>query len=138
MACGVCAGLRHIVERGEFWTLALNLNQNLPGRTLLVLNRHREHVSGLTAEGWTGLHPCIARTTAALDDLFGPDQYNFAFLMNLDSHVHLHVVPRYASPRTWRGETYTDQHYGSLFGTEQRPALEEDLTALADTLRKRL
>ena len=84
---------------------------------MLVLNRHRERVSGLTASEWAGLHPYIARTTAALDSLFAPDQSNFAFVMNLDSRVHLHVVPRYASAREWRGETYTDRHYGSLFGT---------------------
>jgi diadenosine tetraphosphate (Ap4A) HIT family hydrolase len=58
--------------------------------------------------------------------------------MNLDVHVHLHVVPRYASPREWRGETYVDTHFGSLFGTEQRLVPEETLNALADAVRERL
>ncbi|MDP9479003.1 MAG: HIT family protein [Actinomycetota bacterium] len=134
----MCEGLRHVVERGELWTLALNLNQNLPGRCVLVLNRHCERVSELTAEEWAGLHSYIARVTAALKDLFAPDQYNFAFLMNLDAHVHLHVVPRYASRREWRGETYADPHWGSLFGTEERLATEETLKALADAVKGRL
>ncbi len=85
---------------------------------MLVFNHHRERVSELTTEEWAGLHPYLARTTAALDSLFAPDQYNLAFLMNLDAHVHLHVVPRYASPRKWRGQTYTNPHFGSLFDAE--------------------
>jgi diadenosine tetraphosphate (Ap4A) HIT family hydrolase len=105
---------------------------------VLVLNGHCKQVSGLTAGEWADLHPCIARTTVALDNLFAPDQYNFAFLMNLDPHVHLHVVPRYASSRTWHGETYADAHYGSLFSKEERLAPEDTMTALAEALRERL
>ncbi|MGH3145770.1 MAG: hypothetical protein ACRDTR_08210, partial [Rubrobacter sp.] len=67
--------------------------------------------------------------------LFVPDQYNFAFLMNLNAHVHLHVIPRYATSREWRGETYDDPHYGSLFGTEQRLPPEETLSALAGAVK---
>jgi diadenosine tetraphosphate (Ap4A) HIT family hydrolase len=89
LGCGLCEWLRHVVERGEFWTLALNLNQNLPGRCVLVLNRHCEHVSELAAEEWSSLHPYIERVTTALDDLFAPDLYNFAFLMNYDAHVQI-------------------------------------------------
>ncbi len=136
--CNPCKGLRQVVERGEFWTLALNRNQNLPGKSVLVLNRHGERVSDLTAEEWASLHPYATRVTSALDGLFSPDLYNFAFLINQDKHVHLHIVPRYASPRRWRGGTYTDPHYGSLFGTEGRPASGEDLDELAEALRSRL
>ena len=138
MDCRLCDGLRHVVERGESWTLALNLNQNLPGRCVLVLNRHCERVPDLTAKEWAELHPSIARVTAALDGLFAPDGHNLAFLMNLDAHVHLHVVPRYASTREWRGETYEDPHYGSLFGTERRLAQEEAMNALASAIKGRL
>ena len=116
--CNLCNHLHHAVGHGELWTLALNLNQNLPGRSVLVLNRHCERVPEITAEEWTSLGPQIARATAALDGLFAPDLYNFAFLMNFDAHVHLYLVPRYASPREWRGETYEDPHYGELFGEE--------------------
>ena len=136
--CNLCERLRHVVERGELWTLALNRNQDLPGKCILVLNRHCERVSDLTVQEWASLHPYTERTASALDDLFAPDLYNFAFLMNFDAHVHLHVVPRYASPVEWRDETYTDEHYGSLFGKEQRLASEEALNELAETLKEKL
>ena len=136
--CNLCENLRHVVERGELWTLALNRNQDLPGKSILVLNRHCERVSDVATEEWASLHPYAKRVTSALDTLFAPDLYNLAFLLNFDAHVHLHVVPRYASPVEWRGETYTDEHYGSLFGKEQLPASEEALEELAEGLRGRL
>ncbi len=136
--CDLCQRLRNVVERGGFWTLAINRNQNLLGKSVLVLNRHCERLSDLTAEEWADLHPYLARVSAALDGLFAPDLYNFAFLMNLDAHVHLHVIPRYASQREWRGETYVDPHYGSLFGSEERLATEETLDVLVDAVKGRL
>jgi diadenosine tetraphosphate (Ap4A) HIT family hydrolase len=136
--CALCDGLEHVVERGALWTLALNRNQNLLGKSMLVLNRHVESVAGLTPEEWGDLHRRTVRATGALDTLFAPDLYNLAFLMNQDAHVHLHVVPRYAAPREWGGETYDDPHYGGLFGTEQRPAPEPTLRLLAEELRRAL
>ena len=127
-----------MVERGALWTLAINRNQNLPGKSVLVLDRHCERVSDLTPEEWADLYPYVARVTAALDDLFAPDAYNFAFLMNLDAHVHLHIVPRYATRREWRGETYVDPHYGSLFGPEERLVTDETLDVLVDAVKDRL
>lgn len=60
MVCGLCDGPRYVVERSELWTLALNRNQNLLGKSILALNRHCEHVCGLTAEEWACLHPYVA------------------------------------------------------------------------------
>ncbi len=136
--CALCHDLNYLVERGPHWTLALNLNQSLPGKCVLVLNRHAEDVRELAVEEWSDLHVQIARTTAALDALFDPDLYNYAFLMNQDAHVHLHVVPRYSSPRQWGGERFVDPHFGGLFGTEQRQLSWEALEDLRDAIRERL
>lgn len=134
----LCERLRHVVERSELWTLALNRNQDLPGEEMLVLNRHCERGPDQTSQEWAFLHPLAKRVTSALGDLFAPDLYNLAFLMNFDAHVHLHVGPRYAYPIEWRGETFREEHYGSLFGNEHRPASEAELDALAEALRNRL
>ena len=105
---------------------------------MLVLTRHSESISDLTAEEWAALRTHMGRLTEALDRIFHPDLYNFAFLMNLDTHVHLHVIPRYASPHEWRGEKYEDPHFGSLFGGEQRPASVAALEELTRALSGRL
>jgi diadenosine tetraphosphate (Ap4A) HIT family hydrolase len=84
-----------VIVAGPLWTVAVNRNQNLIGKTMLVANRRVESVTALYQDEWLDLHRQISRVTIALDQLFRPDQYNHAFLMNVDAQVHLHVVPRY-------------------------------------------
>ncbi len=127
-----------LILAGPLWTLAVNRNQNLIGKTMLVANRRVEAVTALHRDEWLDLHRQISRVTTALDHLFQPEQYNHAFLMNADAQVHLHVVPRYRAERTWHGHTFTDPHYGELCGNEQRLLPAADLTALAAAIRARL
>jgi diadenosine tetraphosphate (Ap4A) HIT family hydrolase len=127
-----------IVSVGGLWTAAVNRNQNLLGKTMLVCRRPVVTVAALSADEWQDLHRQIGRLTGALDALFRPDQYNHAFLMNVDAQVHLHVVPRYRQARVWQGRTFTDPHFGTLFGTEQEPLDEAQLVILAAEIRDRL
>lgn len=100
-----------ILRNGERWTAALNRNQNLLGKVMLVVNRPVERVTELTADEWADIHSEIRRVTAALITAFQPDHFNYAFLQNQDRQVHLHVIPRYAGPRTFAGLTFTDPDY---------------------------
>lgn len=84
------------------------------------------------------LHRQIQRTTTAVDSLFSPDQYNYSFLMNEDPKVHLHVVPRYRTPRSWEGVTVEDSAYGSLHATNTVELSATSLARLADAIRARL
>lgn len=127
-----------VVRTGPLWTVAVNRNQNLLGKTMLVATRDVTAVPDLTPAEWTALHAEISTLTAALTELFEPDQFNHAFLMNQDAQVHLHVVPRYTSGRTWRGHTFTDPHWGELYGKEQQPLPPDDLAALAAEIRETL
>jgi diadenosine tetraphosphate (Ap4A) HIT family hydrolase len=105
---------------------------------MLVANRRLDSVTALSQDEWLDLHRQISRVTVALDQLFRPDQYNHAFLMNVDAQVHLHVVPRYREARTWNGQTFTDPNFGRLFGTEQRLLPAAGLAALAASIRAHL
>jgi diadenosine tetraphosphate (Ap4A) HIT family hydrolase len=55
----------------------------------------------------------VQRTTERLQRAFAPDHFNYAFLQNLDKnrHVHLHVIPRYATARTMAGVRFEDPDY---------------------------
>lgn len=81
-----------VIDETPSWTLAVNRNQNLLGKVMLVARRSIESVLDLDAEEWLDLRHEMRRACAALDALFEPDQYNHAFLMNLDAEVHLHVA----------------------------------------------
>jgi diadenosine tetraphosphate (Ap4A) HIT family hydrolase len=87
---------------------------------------------------WSLLRLELRRLVPALDRLFQPDQLNFAFLMNQDAQVHLHVVPRYASPRQWHDREFADAHWGSAFGDEQRALDRGQLKMMAEEIRAQL
>src|SRR5918992_879759 len=108
-ACALCSqSLEPILAEGEHWRLVLNRNQDLLGKCFLALRRHCEAVTDLTSQEWTELHAQLRVTTEALRQTFCPDHFNYAFLQNQDCHVHLHVIPRYATPRVLTGETFPD------------------------------
>lgn len=127
-----------VIEERPIWTLAVNRNQDLLAKTMLVLRRPCTTVIGIAPDEWTSLRADLRRLVPALERLFDPDQFNFAFLMNLDAQVHLHVVPRYATPRHWHDRTFTDDHWGEAFGHEQRPLPTTELQLLANEIRAEL
>ncbi len=110
--CPLCsATLAPQIAVSPFWRLILNRNQNLLGKCFLVLRRHDEAVPNLTADEWLDLHWMLSAATSALQGAFQPDHFNYAFLQNQDRHVHLHIIPRYAAPRTFAGLTFDDPDY---------------------------
>jgi len=127
-----------VIEERPCWTLAVNRNQDLLGKTMLVLRRKCIAVVDIDADEWGLLRLELQRLVPALERLFEPDQFNFAFLMNRDSQVHLHVIPRYASPRGWHDREFTDPHWGSAFGHEQRVLERAELQMLSAEIRSEL
>jgi diadenosine tetraphosphate (Ap4A) HIT family hydrolase len=124
-----------VIEERAFWILAVNRNQDLLGKTILVLRRTCHAVVEIDAHEWRELRHEVQRLAPALDQLFQPDRLNYAFLMNRDAQVHLHVIPRYASPRRWHGKSFVDDHWGESFGNEQQPMQPAELGLLADEFR---
>jgi diadenosine tetraphosphate (Ap4A) HIT family hydrolase len=133
--CALCGPLAGEARASDHWRIVVNRNQNLLGKTMLVLRRHLERVSDLSAEEWRDLHVQLGDVTERLDRAFSPDHYNYAFLQNADRHVHLHVIPRYAEPRELAAERFDDpdwpEHY--LPGRE-RLGSPETIAAISSLL----
>jgi diadenosine tetraphosphate (Ap4A) HIT family hydrolase len=116
--------------------VALNVNQNLLGKTIVVLARHEEDVTALAPGEWSALHAIVARHVAGLRAAFSPDHLNYAFLQNQDRHVHLHVVPRYASTRVVAGQVFDDPDWpGHYDPARERLVDGATLDAIAAQLR---
>ena len=98
----------HEVFATDLWRVIVNLNQNKLGKLMACLLRHDEDICELTDAELLELWDVIRRTKAILDSLFRPDHYNYSFLMNLDSHVHLHIIPRYETVRVFEGADFLD------------------------------
>lgn len=110
--CVLCGTLlTPILDSTPSWLVALNVNQNLLGKIIIVLARHEESVTALTPAEWVELQGMIIKTSDRLRAAFAPDHFNYAFLQNQDRHVHLHVIPRYAEPRHFAGVKFDDPDY---------------------------
>jgi diadenosine tetraphosphate (Ap4A) HIT family hydrolase len=114
--CVLCGPpITPIVHQGRFWRTAVNHNQNLLGKLIIVLERHEEDVTLLGRDEWIELREEVVWAVARLRTAFGPDHFNFAFLQNQDRHVHLHVIPRYAAARHIADINFTDPDYPDMF-----------------------
>jgi diadenosine tetraphosphate (Ap4A) HIT family hydrolase len=109
-----------VIRETLHWRTVVNRNQSLLGKTMIVLRRHEEPVTGLRVEEWSDLRTEVVWLTERLLALFSPDHFNYAFLQNVDRHVHLHVVPRYSRPRRFAGVEFTDPDYPHHY----RPGIE--------------
>lgn len=127
-----------VIQRGAIWTMAVNRNQDLLGKTMLVLERPCSAVTDLHPSEWADLHAELRELVSALTRRFRPDQFNFAFLMNQDAQVHLHVIPRYRSQRTWQGRIFEDPNWGSAAGQEERRLPLDALAELAQEISAEL
>src|SRR4051794_14658999 len=137
--CVLCSqSLEPTLAEGELWRLVLNRNQDLLGKCFLALRRHCELVTDLTSQEWTELHAQLRVTTHALRQTFRPGHFNYAFLQNQDRHVHLHVIPRYATPRVLAGETFSDAGYPDHYalGHAARVAPVEAVEEIVEKLRQ--
>jgi len=118
--------------------MAVNRYQNLLGKTMLVPERPCSAVVDIWPSEWADLHAQLQVLVPALQRCFALNQMNLAFLMNQDAQVHLHVIPRYQSTRTWHGDTFEDLHWGSSFGSEQHLLALDTLAELARQIKHEL
>ena len=58
--------------------------------------------------------------------------------MNQDTQVHLHVIPRFRSQRTWQGRIFDDLNWGSAAGQGQRRLPLDALAELAQEISAEL
>ena len=134
--CPLCPPTRGVVRASDHWTLVLNENQATVGRVFLALNRHETDALALTAEEQADLWALASEAKRALSTLFAPDHFNYMLLMNLTPHVHFHLFPRYAGPREFEGQTWTDPRYGDHYDpAETRPVDDATASALIAALR---
>jgi diadenosine tetraphosphate (Ap4A) HIT family hydrolase len=126
-SCSLCRpDLAPILAESVYWRLVLNTNQRFLGACFWVLKRHLEEVVALAPGEWAELHTNLQQATEALAVSFQPDHFNYAFLQNQDRHVHMHIYPRYASPRMFEGIAFEDPDYPSHYSV---PGVAKRLSA---------
>jgi diadenosine tetraphosphate (Ap4A) HIT family hydrolase len=77
--------------------LGLYNDARFPGRALLVLDRHAEHMDELSDPLLSLLWSDAALVGSRLRRLTGALRINYAVLGNAQAHLHVHLIPRQTS-----------------------------------------
>jgi diadenosine tetraphosphate (Ap4A) HIT family hydrolase len=129
----------HLLKDYTHWSLSLHSTQSYLGRAVVWAHRPDAlELADATDEELAELRDILARYREVVRKLFQADWMNFAFLGNLDRHMHGHIIPRYSGPRVFGEKEFTDPEWGKHYDpTRLDPIAHEtkDGGPLFDALR---
>lgn len=104
------------IHEFKYWNLYLHPNQCYLGRCYLWAKRLDaiDLMEMLDAE-WLELRAIGQNIKKTLDAIFSPDLYNYASLGNTGHHLHIHFIPRYATPRFFQNIQFIDTRWGKNY-----------------------
>ncbi len=98
------------------WSVYLHQNQYYLGRAYIWAKREDDidfmQISFQESEELFDIGRAVNK---ALSDLFQPDLMNYAILGNVTNRLHVHVIPRYKSPRIFSGIKFVDERWGKNY-----------------------
>lgn len=75
-------------------SLGLNDDARFPGRCILVLSSHADHLEELSKKLSRDFFRDIQHAGSAIKNAMSADRMNYAILGNRESHLHVHLIPR--------------------------------------------
>lgn len=97
-----------LIAESPHWTVQLRPQQATLGAVVLIAKAEVVAFGDLPDPAFAEQAKMVRGIEGALSELFAYDKVNYLMLMMKDPHVHYHVLPRYAQPRTFDGVTCTD------------------------------
>ncbi|HLE81810.1 MAG TPA: HIT family protein, partial [Dehalococcoidia bacterium] len=97
-----------LVREFEHWLWSVRPVQATLGAGVLSLKRYAEKFSDLSERETGELARVVTVIEKTLSEAFHYDKINYLMLMMVDPHVHFHVIPRYASARSFAGREWPD------------------------------
>jgi len=130
---------RWLIGESTYWNVVLNADQALLGRCYLLLKRPETDALALTPEEQSDMFTLATRVRKAMQSLWDPDHFNYAFLMNQTPQVHFHLIPRYKQRREFASGTFVDPEFGNHYGVGPARHLDQAAyDAIIAALRGRL
>lgn len=109
--------------------LCIHQNQFILGRVYIWAKREDSlDFADITEEERDELFEIMKNGKEALTKLFQPDLFNWAALGNGTYHMHLHLIPRYKTPRKFNGLEFKDVEWGKRYNSatyEGAPKISE-------------
>lgn len=102
-----------LVKEYSSWVILLRPKQVTLGSLVLACKEEAESWSSITQSAFSELTLVTKELESSLEASFGYDRLNYLMLMMVDPHVHFHVIPRYAKPKTFLGTDFPDTKWPS-------------------------
>ena len=132
---------RLLIEEYTHWEVYLNENQCYLGKCYIWAKRENViDFFDMTDDEKEEYFEIGIKLKLALGKIFRPDLYNYATLANVSPHLHTHVIPRYSSPREFKGIVFTDKRWGQNYAPYDKEfkISEEILMQIKDSIKKAL
>ena len=98
-----------VIKQYKHWTVLLREGQVTLGSLVLCSTSEATEFSALSQDAFIEMNIAIADIERVLKAAFNYDKINYLMLMMVDPHVHFHVFPRYATPRSACGLELIDK-----------------------------
>lgn len=96
-----------VADLGD-WVVLLRPKQVTLGALVLAAADEAPAFGELPPAKFTALGPAVQRIEKVLKATLRCNKLNYLMLMMVDPHVHFHVIPRYAAPPSFMGQSYPD------------------------------
>jgi diadenosine tetraphosphate (Ap4A) HIT family hydrolase len=104
------------IKEYAYWELFLHIPQYYLGSVYLWSKRNDEiDFLEMTNEEREEFFQIAKKVKRSLRDLYQVDRFNYANLQNIVNHLHIHIIPRYKSPRTIDNFKFEDENWGKMF-----------------------
>jgi diadenosine tetraphosphate (Ap4A) HIT family hydrolase len=123
------------IAQSAYWTVLLRPRQPTLGSLVLVCREPVKAFGEVSPAAFADLQQMVQRIESMLRAVTGYERINYLMLMMVDPDVHFHVLPRYATPREFGGQSFLDAGWPGQPQLEPAVVLEP---ALRDALRTRL
>jgi diadenosine tetraphosphate (Ap4A) HIT family hydrolase len=120
-----------LVKEHDYWCILLRQPQVTLGSLILAAKSDATAFSDLPHAAFAELATVIPEIEHSLRRFYPFQKINYLMLMMVDPHVHMHVIPRYASSQIFDGIEFFDT------GWPGQPDLKS-APKLTDTLHKNL
>ena len=122
----------------DHWLVLLRPGQVTLGSLVLVCKDEAARFGEISPGASTELQRVASRIERVLAAAFQNDKINYLMLMMVDPDVHFHVLPRYASERSYEGALFRDAAWpGPAQITRSHELADGVLESLTTDLRSR-
>ncbi len=120
--------LKYKIKEYAYWSVYIYQNQGYLGRSVIWCRREDAlDLVDATLEEKEELFIILRELREGLKKTFQPDWFNYSFLGNETKHLHCHIVPRYASERSFAGVTFKDKRWGNSYRIDHDLQIPDDV-----------